>query len=146
MATADTNRAGIQEIPERRGTSVERRRGRRFSLPLVCRVCPDSTQEVEFTGTVINISRSGVLVGLDSAHASGVLTPAGAVRVAIDLPRHPLYSARCMECAATVVRVVASKDQTQVAFEIGQMRIKDQNTKAISALDWLSAPVEGLIQ
>jgi hypothetical protein len=65
---------------------------------------------------------------------------------AADLPRHRLFSPRCLECIATVVRIVAAKPQSQAAFEIGQTQVKDQNTKAISTLDWLSAPIEGLIQ
>jgi len=146
VTTAHFDRSGFQEILEPREASIERRRGRRFSLRLSCRACPVSTERVEFAGTVINISRSGILVGLDSAQISRVLRPDDVVRVVVDLPRHPLFSPRCLECTAKVVRMVAAEAQTRVAFEIGQMRIKDQNTKAISALDWLSAPVEGLIQ
>jgi len=103
-------------------------------------------EKVEFAGTVVNISRSGILVGLDSAEISRVLGPDDAARVVVDLPRHPLFSPRCLECTATVVRIVAAKAQTQVAFEIGQMQVKDQNTKAISTRHWLSAPFEGPIQ
>ena len=136
----------FQEIFERIDASVERRRRRRFSLRLNCRVCPVSTESVEFAGAVINISRSGILVGLDSAQISRVLRPDGAVLVVVDLPRHPLFSPRCLECTATIVRIVAAKDQSQVAFEIGQMLVKNQNTKAISTRDWLSAPLQGLIQ
>jgi hypothetical protein len=51
-----------------------------------------------------------------------------------------------LECIATVVRIVGAKAQTQVAFEIGQMQVKVQNTEAISTPDWLSAPIKGLIQ
>ncbi len=136
----------FQDILERIDASVERRRERRFSLRLSCRVCPVSTESVEFAGTVINISRSGILVGLDSAQISRVLRPDGVVLVVVDLPQHPLFSPRCLECTATIVRIVAAKDQTQVAFEIGQLQVKEQNTKAISTRDWLSAPLQGLIQ
>jgi len=136
----------FQEILERIDASVERRRRRRFSLRLSCRVCPVSTESVEFAGAVINISRSGILVELDSAQISRVLRSDGVVIVVVDLPRHPLFSPRCLECTATIVRIVAAKDQAQVAFEIGQMLVKDQNTKAISTRDWLSAPLQGFIQ
>ena len=144
--TAHTGTGGLQEILEREETSVDRRRGRRFSLRLSCRVCPLSTERVEFAGTVMNISRSGILVGLDSAQIARVLRPDDVVRVVVDLPRHPLFSPRCLDCTATVVRIVAAEAQTQVAFEFGRMQVKDQNTKAISTRDWLSAPIEGLIQ
>jgi len=146
MTTAHTDKGGFQEILGRKDASIERQRGRRFSLRLSCRVCPVSTERVEFAGTVINISRSGILVRLDSGQISRVLRPDDAVRVVVDLPRHPLFSPRCLECAATVVRIVDGKAQTQVAFEIGQMRVKDQSTRAILTRDWLSAPIEGLIQ
>ena len=146
MTTAHTDRGGFHEILERKEASLEHRRGRRFGLRLSCRVCPVSTERVEFTGTVINISRSGILVGLDAAQISKVLRPDDVVRVVVDLPRHPLFSPRCLECTATVVRIVAAEAQTQVAFEFGRMQVKDQNTKAISTRDWLSAPIEGLIQ
>ena len=108
------------------GTSVdfhgERRRGRRFNLALSCRVCPVSTENVEIAGTVINISRSGILVGIDSAEISTLVEPDAIVRVVIDLPRHPLYSPRCLECITRVVRIVTAKAQTQVAFEIEQIQ------------------------
>jgi hypothetical protein len=146
MTKADTNRGRSQEVFVPRNASEERRRERRFSLELSCRVCLASTERVEFAGTVINISRSGVLVGVDSAQISGLLRPDGAVRVVIDLPRHPSFSPRCLECIATVVRIVAAKAQTQVAFEVGQMQVKVQNTEVFSTPDWLSAPIEGLIQ
>ena len=146
MTTAHIGKGGFQEILERKEASIERRRGRRFSLGLSCGVYPVSTERVEFAGTIINISRSEIRVGLDSAQISRVLRPDGVVRVVVDLPRHPLFSPRCLECTATAVRIVAAKAQTQVAFEIGQMQVKDQNTKAISTRDWLSAPIEGMIQ
>ena len=85
-------------------------------------------------------------MGLDAAQFSRVLKPDEVVRVVVDLPRHPLFSPRCLECTATVVRIVAAEAQTQVALEFGQMQVKDQNTKTISTRDWLSAPIEGLIQ
>jgi len=125
---------------------TDRRRGRRFNLRLSCRVCPVSTENVAFAGTVINISRSGILVGLDSAQISTVLAPHDVVRVVVDLPRHPLFSPRWLECIATVVRIVPAQAQTQVAVEIGQIRVTDQNSKVASASDWHSAPIEGLIQ
>jgi hypothetical protein len=146
MTTAHTLMGGLQEILERNEAPIDRRRGRRFSLRLNCHVCPASTEKVEFAGTVINISRSGILVRLDSAQISGVVKLDDVVRVVVDLPRHPLFSPRGLECTATVVRIVAAKAEAQVAFEIGRMQVKDQNTKAISTRDWLSAPIEGLIQ
>ncbi len=126
--------------------SVERRRGRRFSLRLSCRLCPMSMEKVEFAGTGVNISRSGILLALDSVEIARVLRPDEAVRVVVDLPRHPLYSPRCLECTATVVRIVAAKTQTQVAVEIEQIQITDENTKGTSTRDEFPAPIEGLIQ
>jgi hypothetical protein len=146
MTTAHTDWGRFQEISERKEPSIERRRGRRFSLRLSCSVCPVSAERVEFAGTVINISGSGILAGLDAAQIARVLGPDEVVRVVVDLPRHPLFSPRCLECTATVVRIVTEAAQIQVAVEIGRMRVKDQRTKAISTRDWLSAPVEGLIQ
>jgi hypothetical protein len=138
---------GTQKCAQASSTgSVERRRGRRFSLRLGCRVCPASTEKVEFAGTVVNISRSGILMGFDSAEVSRVLRPDDVVRVVMDLPRHPLFSPRSLECTARVVRIVVAKTQTQLAVEIGQMRVTDQNTGGISPQDWLSAPFEDLIQ
>jgi hypothetical protein len=146
MTTAHTDRGRFQEIPERKEAPTERRRGRRFSLRLSCTVCPASAERVEFAGTVINISRSGILVGLDAVQTARLLRPDDVVRVEVDLPRHPLFSARCLECTATVVRIVSVEAQTQVAVELGRMQVKDQKTKAISTRDRLSAPIEGLIQ
>jgi len=105
-----------------------------------------SKDRAEFAGTIINISRSGILVGLDSAQISRVLRFDAVVRVEVDLPRNPSFPPRCMECAATVVRVVAGEAETQVAFEIGRMRVKDQDPKAIPTSDWLGASIQGPIQ
>ena len=126
--------------------AIERRRGRRFPLRLNCRLCPVLMEKAVFAGTVINISRSGILVGLVSAQISGLLRLDDVVRVVVDLPRHPLFSPRCLECTATVVRIVAAKAQTQVAFAVGQMQVRDQTTRAVLTRDLLSAPIEGLIQ
>jgi hypothetical protein len=103
-------------------------------------------EKAEFAGSVINISRSGILMALDSAETLGVLKPDAEVRVVVDLPRHPLFSPRCLECTATVVRMAVAKTQTQVAVEIGQIRVTDQNTKGTSISDWCGAHIEGLIQ
>jgi hypothetical protein len=113
MTIALTDRGGFQEVLERKEASIERRRGHRFSLRLNSRVCPVSTERVEFAGSVINISRPGILVGLDPAQIFRVLRPDYVVRVVV---------------------------------EIRQRRVKNQNTKAISTRDWLSAPIEGLNQ
>jgi PilZ domain len=125
---------------------VERRRGRRFNLRLGCRVCTVSTERVEFPGTVVNISRSGILVAFDLAQVAGVLGPDHEVRVVIDLPRHPLFSPRCLECTARVVRMVVAKAQTQVAFEIGQMQVTNQNPRGAAPREWLGGSFEGPIQ
>jgi len=115
-------------------------------LKLSCRLCLVAMEEAEFSGTVINISRSGILMALDSVEISGVLRPDAAVRVTVDLPRHPLFSPRFLECTARVVRIVVVKTQTQVAVEIGQIRVTDQNAKCTSMADWASAPMQGFIQ
>ena len=146
MRTAHTDLGGFQEILQRKEGSIERRRRPRFSTRLSCRVSPASKERAAFSGTVIDISRSGVLVVLNSAQISRVLRPDGVVRVVIDLPRHPSFSPRFLECAATVVRIVAAGAQTEVAFEIGRMQVKAQNAQATSTRDWLSAPIDGLIQ
>ena len=100
----------------------------------------------EFAGSVINISRSGILMALDSAETLGVLKPDAEVRVVVDLPRHPLFSPRCLECTATVVRMAVARTQTQVAVEIGQIRVTDQNLKETPISDWCGAHIGGLIQ
>ena len=107
---------------------------------------PVSKEKVAFAGAVINISRSGILVGLDSAQISGLLRPDEVVRVVVDLPRHPLFAPRCLDCLATVVRVVVPMTQTQVAVEIKRIRVSDQNVRGNSTSDWFSAPIRGLIQ
>jgi len=126
--------------------AIERRRGRRFPLRLNCRLCPVLMEKAVFAGTVINISRSGILMALDSAEISRVLRPDAVVRVVVDLPRHPLFSPRCLECTARVVRIVVAKAQTQVAVEIGQIRVTDQNTEGTSISDWFGGHIEVLIQ
>lgn len=95
---------------------------------------------------MINISRSGILMETDSAELSGRLRPDEPVGVSIHLPRHPLFSPRCLECTATVVRVVVLKAQTQVAVEIHRIQVKDEKAGESPADDWGSEPIEGLIQ
>jgi len=127
-------------------SSVERRRGRRFALRLSCRLSPVSMKKADFAGTVINISRSGILMALDSAEIPTVVRPDDVVRVVIDLPRHPSFSPRCLECIATVVRLVVVQTQTQVAVQIGRTRVTDRDPTSEPGRDWLRAPVEGVIQ
>ena len=114
-----------QEKPKREAVAVERRNGRRFSMWLSCRLRLVSTENVEFVGTVIDISRSGVLETFDSAEVSRVLGLDDVVLVLIELPQHGLSTLRCLECSAKVVRIVAAKPQTQVACEIRRMQVTD---------------------
>lgn len=138
---------GTQKVAHASSTGpLERRRGCRFPLPLSCRLYPVSLEKAEFAGKVINISRSGILMALDSPVPSGVLRAEEAVRVVVDLPRHPLFAPRCLNCFATVVRVVAPMTQTQVAVEIKRIRVSDQNVKGNSTSDWCSAPIQSPIQ
>jgi|WetSurMetagenome_2_1015567.scaffolds.fasta_scaffold243706_1 hypothetical protein len=146
MRTAPVGMGEFQEILQRNEGSIERRRRPRFSTRLSCRVSPASKERTAFSGTVIDISRSGVLVRLDSEQVSRVLKPDGVVRVVIDLPRNPEFSPRCLECIATVVRIVAAEAHTEVAFEIERMRAKEQDAKATSKSDWLGSAIEGPIQ
>jgi len=146
MTTSHLGLGRFREVLELGGISTERRSGRRFSLQLSCRVCPLSQRSAELAGSVINISRSGMLVGLDSPRVPWILRPEAVVRVVLDLPRNPMYSPRCWECTARVVRIVPAGAQTQVAFRIGHMQAKDKNMNAISTSDWLRSPLEGLIQ
>jgi hypothetical protein len=131
---------------ERREVSTEPWSGRRLGLGLNCRICPDSTESVELAGTVIDINRSEILVGLESAEVPEVLRPDAAARVVVDLPRHPQFSPRYLECTVIVVRIVATKAQTQVAFEIEQMQIREQDTRARSTRDCLGAGIDGFFQ
>jgi hypothetical protein len=121
IAHADVS--GSQGNLERGVVTVERRRGRRFSLWLSCRVIPASTESVEYAGTVIDISRSGVLVGLDSVGISRLPGLDDVVCVKVALPQHSLSSPKWLECTATVVRILDAKAQTQVACEIGRMQV-----------------------
>jgi len=146
MTTSHPDIGRFREALELEGISTERRSGRRYSLQLSCRVCPLSQASAELAGFVINISRSGMLVGLDSRRVPWILRPKAVVRVVLDLPRNPLYSPRCWECTARVVRIVPAGAQTQVAFTVGRMQAKEKNTNAISTSDWLRSPIEGLIQ
>lgn len=124
----------------------ERRRGRRFNLRLNCRVRPVSMENTEFAGTVINMSRSGILVGFDLVEVSLLLKSHDSVRIVIDPPRHPLFSPRCLECSATLIRTCSSKAQVHIAFEIGQIQVRGPTKNTISMPDWLSGPFRGLIQ
>jgi len=109
---------GVQSsAPVSSTAQIDRRRGQRFPLQLSCRLYRHS-MEAALEGTVVNISRSGILVALDSAPILGALRPDQEARVVVDLPRHPMFSPRCLECAVTVVRVVLLKARAQVAVEI----------------------------
>jgi len=112
-----------QEKPKREALAVERRHGRRFSMWLSCRLRLVSMENVEFVGTVIDISRSGVLVTFDSVEVSRVLGLDDVVLVLIELPQHALSTLQCLECSAKVVRIIAAKPQTQVACEIWRMQV-----------------------
>ncbi len=125
-------------------SSIQRPRERRSSLRLGCCVRPVSADNVALPGTVMHISRSGVLVALDAAPLSWTPRPYDMVRVVVDLPRHPLFSPRCLECFARVVRIDDAEAQTQVAFEITRMHVTDQRTK-VDLATW-RAPAEGSVQ
>ena len=125
---------------------IERRHAPRFRLRLSCRLCLISLEKEEFAGTLINISRSGILVTLASAGLSRLPRPDEQVRLTVDLPRHPLFSPRCLECAARVVRVVAAQDKTHVAVEIGRMWVTSQSASTTSSGSWSGSPPSDLIQ
>ncbi len=138
---------GTQKSEQLHSTgSIEWRSTRHFSLRLSCRVCPVSTEQAELAGTVVNISRTEILVALDSEQIPYVLRPDDVVRVEVDLPRHPLFPQKCLECIVRVVRIVVAKAQIKVASQIWQMRVKDRTAKDVLPRDWFSTPSEGLIQ
>ncbi|HSW51349.1 MAG TPA: hypothetical protein VLH09_14285, partial [Bryobacteraceae bacterium] len=93
-----------------------------------------------------NISRSGILMEFDSAGIPAHLKAGDPVRAAIDLPRHPLFSARCLECAATVVRLDAAPLRTQVAVSIGRICVREKGHRAASRRGWSRAPIVGPVQ
>ena len=126
--------------------SMEQPHPRGPGLGLSCRLFPTSMGSVELAGTVVDISRSGILIALGSEQVSGAPEPDAVVRVVVDLPQHPWFSPRCLECIGSVSEVLPLEAQVEVAVQIRQMRVTDQGTEGISSHDWLSAPSEEPIQ
>ncbi len=55
-------------------------------------------------------------------------------RLMLELPRHPNFSPRCLECKAKIVRIdIAGKDRFSVSFKIQRMRVCDRDGHAWDA-------------
>ncbi len=125
---------------------MEQRHGQRFNLRLTCRVCRASPGEEALAGKVVNISRSGILLEFDSASVPAHMEVSDPVCVVIDLPRHTTFSPRCLECAATVVRLAAAPLRTQIAVSVGKMRVREKEATPASRRDWPRHPMAGFVQ
>ena len=55
-------------------------------------------------------------------------------RLMLELPRHPNFPPRCLECKATVARIdVAGQDRFSVGYKIQRMRVCKRDARAWDA-------------
>jgi hypothetical protein len=86
----------------------------------------------ELWGFTRNISRSGVLVGLEKVTVAELRGTIGEVaEINIDLPHSPNFSPRCLIFLTRVLRIaVAESPAPSVACQIGRFRVEDQDKRA----------------
>ncbi len=116
--------------------AIGQRCGRPFALRLSCRLYPVWMRTAQVPGTVVNISLSALFIEIDSAKFPEVLRREAPVRVVVDLPRHPSFSPRCLECTGAVVRLVAAEAQIHVAVQIERIQVTEQRADEPSGGDW----------
>jgi hypothetical protein len=102
----------------------DKRRGRRFSLRLPCRLL---TGLGALNGMTENISRSGMLIQFERVETLGPLPSVGdATHILVDLPQSGHIAPRCLECWVTAVRTVESEpEHWSMAFQIHRTGICD---------------------
>ena len=107
----------------------DQRRGHRFLLQLPCIVSSPLMTFGVLTGITSNISRSGMLIQFKENGPSEAGPHVGdPARIVLDLPRSRNFPARCLDCVATVVWVIAPAIGPQlVAFQFRRMRIRDRS-------------------
>jgi hypothetical protein len=103
---------------------MERRASPRVVVTIPCRV--EGVITGPFSGTIENISRSGLLVRLVGNSESRLLPVVGeVVTVYISLPINKVYGQKYLRCSGTVVRVSNSKRSVPtLAISVDQMQFE----------------------
>jgi hypothetical protein len=110
---------------------IERRGHPRLPLDLLCQLGIPGPKPWKASGRTLNISRSGVLVKLDSLLAAPAAPVLGAaLRVDIELP-----TKRYLRCHGRVVRVQASADEgPTLAVAVKRMEFRQSLRKPAMAV------------
>ncbi len=84
------------------------------------------------TGITHDVSRSGARVSFrGQPDPAGLMQPGERARLMLDLPRHPNFLPRCLECKAKIVRIdIAGTDRFSVSFKIQRMRVCNRDGHA----------------
>jgi len=104
---------------------IERRGHPRLPLDLICHVHSRNAKPWKASGRTVNVSRSGVLVRLQTV--AGELVPAlgSALRVDIELPTR-----RLLRCHGRLVRIVNSeREGPLMALSIQRMEFRESLRK-----------------
>jgi hypothetical protein len=111
---------------------TDRRRRRRFEMRLACRVLSPERRFEALTGTTHDVGRSGALVVFRGQRSSAGRMQVGELaRLILEMPRHPDFSPRCLECKARVVRIdSAGEGRFSVGYRIQRMRVCDRDGHA----------------
>jgi len=104
-------------------------------LRLPCRVWSPHKTFSDLLGVTKNISRTGVLVLIQSSGIPEIAPKVGEeARLFLDLPHSANFEPRCLDCATRVVRVSAlDADAREIAFEIEKIRVcgRDAQPEAV---------------
>jgi hypothetical protein len=86
-------------------------------------------------GITHDVGRSGALVMFrGQPDLVGRMQVGQRARLMLELPRHPNFPPRCLECKATVVRIdIAGKDRFSVGYKIQRMRVCKRDARAWDA-------------
>jgi hypothetical protein len=100
---------------------MEHRSSPRFEVSIPCTL--DGVITGQFSGTIENISRSGLFLHLLGSNCRLLPVVGEVLTVDISLPANQVYGQKVLRCSGTVVRVSNSRRSTpSVAISVDQMQ------------------------
>ena len=109
---------------------IERRGHPRLPLELVCHLHSRNAKSWKALGRTVNVSRSGVLVRLQTAGEHAVPALGSAIRVDIELPTR-----RLLRCHGRLVRVVnCEREGPLMALSVQRMEFRESLRKPVVAV------------
>jgi len=112
---------------------MERRRGVRFDIQLICRLKRGGAHEM-VDATTLNLGRLGALVATPSSnYPNSIPQPGDSVNLEVLLPAHRQFGQRCLACEAVAVRATNEGGRCLIALQFERLEIRKVESHSAAA-------------